>query len=168
MRGVITDDHSSNVAAFNSLISLYGPNIHGVKFASNFNFITYLFFDTVHLLKNLRNNLLNYKRFIFPKFKFHDFFDSIIVPAGEISWKLFHNVYDQDQRLQSHLHQAPKLTYRALHPGNNKQNVKLALAIFDPTTTAAMQYYNPEQEAAAGFLTLIFKWRTVCNSKHKV
>ena len=30
-----------------------------------------------------------------------------------------------------------------------------------------MQYYNPEQEAAAGFLALIFKWWTVCNSKQK-
>ena len=66
-----------------------------------------------------------------------------------------------------HLRKAPKLTYRALHPGNNKQNVPLALAVFDPTTTAALLSYFPDEEAAAGFLTLIFKWWTVCNSKQK-
>ena len=69
--------------------------------------------------------------------------------------------------LQGHLRQAPKLTYRALHPGNNKQSVKLALAIFDPTTTAAIKSYHPEREDAAGFLNLIFKWWTVCNSKQE-
>ena len=46
VRGVITDDHSSNVAAFSNLIDVYrfDPNIHGVKFPSNFATITYLFF----------------------------------------------------------------------------------------------------------------------------
>ena len=117
VRAVLTDDHSSNVSAFNSLISSYGfdPKIHGIKFASNINVITYLFFDTVHLVKNIRNNLLNYKRFIFPQFEFRGFYDPIVVPAGEISWRLLHNVHDRDQALQSHLRQAPKLTYRALH-----------------------------------------------------
>ena len=121
---VVTDDHSSNVAVFSDLIDLidvYGfdPKIHGVKFPSNFATITYLFFDTVHFVKNIRNNLLNYKRFIFPKFEFHGFYDPIIVPAGEISWKLLHNIHDRYQELQGHLRKAPKLTYCALHPGNN-------------------------------------------------
>lgn len=87
------------------------------------------------------------------------------MPAGEISWKLLHDVYDRDLQLQSHLRQAPKLTYRALHPGNNKQNVNLALAIFHPSTTAAIKSYFPERNDAAEFLTLIFKWWTVVNSK---
>ena len=88
VRAVITDDHSSNVAAFDFLIADHGfdANVHGIKFASNFDAVTYLFYDTVHLVKNMRNNLLNYKRFIFPKFEYHGFCVPIILPAGEITW----------------------------------------------------------------------------------
>ena len=38
-------------------------------------------YDSVRLLKHIRNNLLTSKRFIFPKF--HQLIDPIIVPAGE-------------------------------------------------------------------------------------
>ena len=148
VRGVLTDNHSSNVSAFSYLISSYGfdSNIHGIKYPSSSDVVTYLFYDTVHLVKNIRNNLLNNKRFIFPKFEFHDFYDPIVVPAGEISWKLFHDIFEHDQHLQGHLHKAPKLSYRSLHPGDNKQSVKLALAIFDPSTTAAIKSYFPEKK----------------------
>ena len=45
----------------------------------------YLFFDSVHLLKNIRNNLLNNKRFIFPAFNFDGFLDPIKCNGGEMS-----------------------------------------------------------------------------------
>ena len=32
---------------------------------------TYLFFDNVHLMKNVRNNLFNAKKFVFPSFTFN-------------------------------------------------------------------------------------------------
>ena len=57
---------------------------------------TYLFYDHVHLLKNVRNNLLNARIFIFPEFRF---LDVIRVPAGEISWKLLHDVFDHDEKI---------------------------------------------------------------------
>ena len=38
---------------------------------------TYLFFDMVHLIKNVRNNLLNKKKFVFPKFSFDLFEDKL-------------------------------------------------------------------------------------------
>ena len=69
VRGVVTDNHNSNVNAFTRLKREYGqkdqllikhPKNHGKK--------TYLFYDTVHLMKNIRNNLLNGKRFVFPEF----------------------------------------------------------------------------------------------------
>ena len=37
----------------------------------------YLFFDTVHLIKNVRNNLLIKKRFLFPDFNFTEFYDPV-------------------------------------------------------------------------------------------
>ena len=91
----------------------------------------YLFFDPVHLLKNIRNNLFNSQRFIFPFFKFDQFFDPINVPEGEISWKLLHEVYDKDEKLPTNMKKVSKLSYKAMHPGDNKQTVPLALAIFD-------------------------------------
>ena len=47
-----------------------------------------LCYDSVHLLKNIRNNLLNGKRFIFSEFTFNGKTFSVHVPAGEISWGL--------------------------------------------------------------------------------
>ena len=43
----------------------------------------------------------------------------------------------QGQRVKGNLRKASKLFYQALHPGNNKQNVPLALAFFHDSTAAA-------------------------------
>ena len=103
------------------------------------------FFDSVHLMKNIRNNLLNNKRFLFPAFSFSGFYDQINCDGGEISWKLFHDVYEKDEKLQSNLRKAPKISAKVIHPGNNKQSVPLALAIFHETTSAAITSYFPER-----------------------
>ena len=58
-----------------------------------------------------------------------------------------------------------KLSYKALHPGDNKQSVPLALAIFHPTTTAAIKNYFPKKLDAAEFLNLFNTWWTISNSK---
>ena len=80
----------------------------------------YLCFDIVYL-KNIRNNLLNNKRFIFPAFTFEKFNDLIHVEGGEISWKLLHDTYEKDCTLQANLSKVPRLNLKVLHPGNNKQ-----------------------------------------------
>ena len=46
-------------------------------------------------MKNIRNNLLNNNRFLFPAFSFSGFYDQINCDGGEISWKLFHGVYEK-------------------------------------------------------------------------
>ena len=66
----------------------------------------YLFHDSVYLMKNIRNNLLNRKRFIFLPFEFIDF--GISFPGGEISLKLFHDLHDKDKSKSSKLKKAPK------------------------------------------------------------
>ena len=94
---IILDNHSINVLAFKYLSNMYGneqksENI--INHPSNTANDIYLFFDPVHLLKNICSNLLNSQRFIFPSFELDQFFDPIDVPGGEISWKLLHEVYD--------------------------------------------------------------------------
>ena len=116
---------------------------------------TYLFFDIVHWIKNIRNNLLNRKKFVFASSTFGLFKDVIDVPQGYISWRMFYDAYEKDEVLQSNLRKAYKLTYQAVHPGNNKQDVSLALAIFDETTSTAIKSYFPERLDAANFLSCL-------------
>ena len=59
------------------------------------------------------------------------------------------------------------MTFRSLHPGNNKQSVPLALAIFSPTTIAAMKNYFPNRPDSANFLELISKWWVIINSNSR-
>ena len=54
---------------------------------------------------------------------------------------------------------------RVLHPGNCKQNVPNALAIFVETIIAAVTSYFPEKESVAAFLTLLSTWWVLSNSK---
>ena len=109
----------------------------------------------MHLLKNIRNNLLNVKKYVFPTFESKIGEETFSCPAGYISWSDLHRVYDKDKELQGNLRKARKLSYKALHPGNNKQDVGLALSIFDEGTIAAFQSYFPERDDCSGFLSLI-------------
>ena len=118
-------------------------------------------------MKNIRNNLLNGKKFVFPPFNFDDGNLSINCPAGYITWSDLHKIYDKDQALQGNLKKAHKLSYRSLHPGNNKQNVTLALSIFDETTIAAIKSYFPERDDMSLFLEIFQKWWTIANSKQR-
>ena len=56
-----------------------------------------------------------------------------------LSWKLFHEVYDKDEKLPANMKKASKLSNKVMHPGDNKQSVPLALAIFDQSTSAAIE-----------------------------
>ena len=168
VRAVVCDNHSTNVAAFNVLLKKYGSKASPdtIKHPSRAGKI-YLFYDSVHLLKNVRNNLLNSRRFNFPAFRFHDFYDDIDVPEGKITWKLLHDVYDRDQLLDGYLRKAPKLSYKSLHPGDNKQSVPLALNVFDRTTAIGVTEYFPESKDASEFLKLINIWWMISNSKQQ-
>ena len=97
----------------------------------------YLRYHAVHLIKKVRNTLLKCKRFISPPFEFSGLKDPIYVPRVEIAQKSFHDVFESDANLHTNLRKAPKLTTKALHPGNSKQNVPNVLAIFNETKIAA-------------------------------
>ena len=74
-------------------------------------------------------------------------------------------VFDFDTKLQGNLKKAHRLSYRSLHPGNNKQSVPLALSIFHETTRAACESYLPDRKDVSEFLKIIGTWWLICNSK---
>ena len=151
MRAVICGNHAANVSAFTKLILRFGEDNENlfINFQSQ---KVYLFYDNVHLIKNLRNNLLSKTRLVFPQFSFFEFNDDVIVNPGEISWKLLYDVHEKDQKLDANLRKAPKLTNKVLHPGKYKQKVQLALEILHKTTVAAISSYFPYCNDAVGFL----------------
>ena len=116
VRGVVCDNHASNVSAYRKLFSVYGNDSSDLHITFNSKRI-YLFYDSVHLMKSIRNNLLNQKRFLFPPFEFKEFNDGICVPAGEIRWQIFHRIHEEDKKLDAYLRAAPKITASVIHPG---------------------------------------------------
>ena len=70
VRVVVTDNHAANVNAFATLHRLF-PGNDGLSMKHpESQTKTYLFFDNVHIVKNVRNNLMNAKMFVFPEFSF--------------------------------------------------------------------------------------------------
>ena len=53
-----------------------------------------------------------------------------------------------------------------MHPGDNKQGVPLAVAIFDQSTSAGIESYYPNRLDASSFLKLVNIW-TINNSKQE-
>ena len=119
----------------------------------------------MHLIKNVRNNLLERKRFLFPQFVCTDLFDEVRVAGGEISWSLLHDVQEKDAECQGNLRDVQKLSKTVLYPGNCKQSVPVALAIFDSSTKAAILKYFPQGQVSADFINLFYSWWMVFNSK---
>ena len=58
--------------------------------------------------------------------------------ASYIRWVDLYSIYDNDKELKSNLRKNPKLSYVALHPGNNKKNVPLAL---ETSITTGRSYF---------------------------
>ena len=167
VRGVVTDNHSANVNAFNYLAKSYDSDSECyIKHPNNGGKKTYFFYDAPHLIKNIRNNLLNGKKFVFPEFKYDDGKNiSLHCPAGYVRWGDLLDIHSKDEDLTANLKMAPKLSYQALHPGNKKQNVPLALAVFDETTIAAAKKYFPHRKDLSGFLTIFNTWWKITNSR---
>ena len=167
VRAVVADNHKSNVSAFTSMLKSYAGeddiSIYHPAYKNEMK--TYLLYDMVHIIKNIRNNLLSSKKFVFPEFSFDKFRDPVNLRHGSISWSLLHRVYEEDAKLGAGLKQARKLNHSVLHPGNNKQDVSRALAIFDETTSAGIKGHFPSRDDAANFLNLMHKVFLVCNAK---
>ena len=167
VRGLVTDNHAANVAAFSKILREHDAKENHYFIHPKADFRTYVWLDPVHLLKNVRNNLLNRKKFVFPAFDFDLEGVKITSAAGYISWGDLHKIHDKDITMNGNLRMARNLTYQALHPGNKKQSVSLALGIFDESTIAAARHYLPNQPDLAAFLELINTWWQISNSKDR-
>ena len=153
VRAIVSDNHSADVLAYKLLLKESGHLDDNLFIEHDYQKI-YLLHDTVHLIKNVRNNLLNYKGFIFPAFEYDGLEDPISFKCGQISWKLFHDVFEKDSLLEANLRKAPKITHKILHPSNCKQNVPVALVSFHESTSAALTSYFPEKNNEVEFLKL--------------
>ena len=164
VRAIICNNHLLNVSSFKKLLEHVNQNSDELYMLHKSGKI-YLCYDAVYLIKNVCNNQLKCKRFIFTPFEFSGFKNPINVPGGEFAWKTFHDVFEMDANLHVNFRKAPKLTKQVLHLGNCKQNVPNVLAIFDETTIAAVKSYFSERESSAAFLTLFSKRWVLSNSK---
>ena len=127
----------------------------------------FMLFDTVHLLKCLRNNWINLKdtakEFVFP-----DFSDSNVISKACFAYLV--TMYHMEKK--SIVKEAYLLTWKALFPNSlERQNVKLALKIFDSTNIAALESLGHKNNGLqncqyiAEFLKIIFKCWNILNVK---
>ena len=92
VKGIVADNHSANVSAYNYLLDKFpGDTSRLFMLHPDNNSRIYIFYDNVHLLKNIRNNLFNAKRFVFPELEIllNDEI-RISIPNGYISWSDLH------------------------------------------------------------------------------
>ena len=115
---VVCDNHSSNFLAFYTLLITFDNNSSNLCDTIDIK-KSYLLFDTVHLIKSIRKSSLNHKRFLFPTFGINQIFHSIIVDGDEVTWKLFHNLFERESSLDANLHKAPKIHKKVL-PHNGR------------------------------------------------
>ena len=109
---------SSNVSSFKNWLQHFNQDPDQLFTWYEFRKI-YLFYDAVHLMKNIRNNLLIINGFLF------------FLHSSLMIWKS-PSEFEKDAFLDANLRKAPKLATKVLHPGC-KQNVSEALTILHET-----------------------------------
>ena len=154
-RAIVLDNHSANVLAYELPLKEFGHLDDNLFIEHDYQKI-----------KNVRNNLLNYKRFIFPPVEYDSFEDPISFKGGQISWKLVHNIFENDCLVEANLRKAPKITHKVLRPDNCNQSVLVTLTIFHKSTSAALTSYFPEKKNEAEFLNWIISNSKVQFSNH--
>ena len=127
----------------------------------------YFLFDSVHLLKSVRNNWINLKNYI-KTFTFPDIDDNSVILHA--SFNHLETMYNLESN--STLKQAYRLTYKALHPHSiERQNVRLALKLFDDTTAKALLNLGPNNtdlvnwHGTSKFISTIIKLWDMLNIK---
>ena len=112
IRAVVCDNHSTNVSAYKHLKSLYPCLIrdNAMTNPSNPEKYTYLIFDTVHRIKNIRNNLLANRFFQVTALEMSLMDVTIKTTPGTIQWSIFHRIHEKDTAIECHMRKAPKIT----------------------------------------------------------
>jgi len=126
----------------------------------------FFMFDSVHLLKCVRNNWLNQsdtrQTFMFPSFQNAD---DVVRRASFADLKALHGL--ENTRV---VKLAPNLTHKALHPTNTeRQKVSLALKVFNEKTVAALEFFHALSDTVENtktFINIILRWWKMVNIKH--
>lgn len=161
--GVVSDNNSINRKAMSyfenppKLCNIYQNPYDNTK-------PMFFIIDTVHILKNIRNNWLNQK----PNqvMKFPNFNDDSIHYASFNTLKEMHN-YEKENLLKY----GYKLSLKALYPTSiERQNVKLALQIFNRETVNALNIFGSKNEEqtyfdTATYIEIIRTWWDIVNVK---
>ena len=118
----------------------------------------YFLFDAPHMLKCIRNNWINQKS-TERKFEFVSFTDKNIIESA--SYKLIENLYmiEKDKNLKS----GYGLSYNTIYPNSvQRQNVKLALNIFNEKTSSALRKFK-NSDSTCNFIDLIIRFWKLFN-----
>jgi hypothetical protein len=125
----------------------------------------FFMFDSVHLLKCIRNNWLGQKD-VERTFTYPDF-----VSGNQLCRASFdHLVKLYVSERESIVKMAPGLSHKALYPSNlERQNVKLALKIFDDKVVVALEHFGRHKEldvsGTQSFTAIIIKLWKILNVK---
>ncbi|VEN51583.1 unnamed protein product, partial [Callosobruchus maculatus] len=101
------------VVSLQPVRNISGDQLHEMLFNLSPDYPTFLMFDTVHLLKNIRNNWLNLKN-ITKTFIFPDFDNNKLVRKA--NFVDIRNFYKLDANLL--VKAAPKLNYKTVYPSS--------------------------------------------------
>lgn len=118
----------------------------------------FILFDAPHLIKCIRNCWINCrtedKTFFYPSF------DNIEI-VSRASFTSLEKLYFKEQHL---LRMGYKLNSKAIFPSSiERQNVNLALKIFDPSTAAALNCIFPNEQGTCNFINLICRFWNIFN-----
>ena len=122
----------------------------------------FFMFDSVHLLKSIRNNWINQidQTFLFPE---------VVGSAAKACFAHLKQMYDTERCAIVKL--APSLNFTALHPSNTqRQNVNLALKIFDEKNVSALTEFSKrfdcDVSGTQNFILTIVQFWKIMNVKH--
>ena len=84
VRGIVSDNHTTKVKAYNILLTTYKYQDKSYKITNPFlsHLNIYLPYDTCHLIKNIRNNLVSKRFFDISAFEFISVNFNISFPPG--------------------------------------------------------------------------------------
>jgi len=124
----------------------------------------FFLFDSVHLLKSIRNNWLGQNdcehTFVFPNLDSDD--------KCKASFSHLRQLHKNEK--DSIVKMAPCLTHKSLYPSNlERQNIKLVLKVFDEKVVVALDHYGKQNgkdiSGTHSFITVILKLWKILNVK---
>lgn len=157
---IISDNNRINRTLFNNLSR--GCETYRTRITEDCK--TFLTFDSVHIIKTIRNNWLNQKdtekTFLYPSFTNHE-------QKKQAKFSVLREIYKKESNQL--LKTAPKLNFKTVFPTIlERQKVSLAINVFDESTIAAVRLHTGnEEDGTLTFLEIIHQWWTIMNIKDK-